>query len=195
MDEQLIVIRKNAKTPEGYKRIDVTSWNKKLCRYLSPFYLGPIAAPDGLISKNMENLWQFSKVYEDMVDENQNPTDDFFEWRKGGFEDSRAHRHPHSGVPLYAWWDGQKLGYIEARKKIYIPSYISCVKNNPQGFEMIKSMLGNGEKIALADFDAYNFKARGMTYKDVVNNSSMIMGHGFVLAMMLEDVDVDKIIK
>ena len=26
-------------------------------------------------------------------------------------------------IPLYSWWKGQKLDYINARKQIYVPLY------------------------------------------------------------------------
>jgi hypothetical protein len=29
--------------------------------------------------------------------------------------------------PLYSLWDGEKLGYIDARKRIYAPLYASAV--------------------------------------------------------------------
>ena len=33
--------------------------------------------------------------------------------------------------PLYSLWDGQKLGYVDARKQIYIPLYSGAVINTP----------------------------------------------------------------
>lgn len=196
MDNNLIVIRKYEKTPDGYLRLDVTSGNKSARQYYSPFYIGPVESADGVESQTMENLWQYSKVYSEMVDENDNPTDSYFAWRNNGFRDSRAHRHPHSGKPLYSWWNGEKLGYIDARKRIYIPSYAKCVMKHPEAINIIKEKLAEGKKIAIADFDGYDFKKLGMTYEDVVNNPNKIMGHGHVLAMMIERPDlVDDFIK
>ena len=196
MSGNLIVIRKYEKTPDGYLRVDVTSHNSVVREYLSPFFLGPVTSPDGVESLVMENIWQFSKVYSDMVDANNNPTESFFAWRNNGFADSVAHRHPHNGKPLYSWWGGQKLGYIDARKMIYVPCYAYCVYNKPDALNTIKNKLALGYNIALADFDGYNFKAFGLSYEDVLNNPHKIMGHGHVLAMMIERPDlVDTLLK
>jgi len=60
--------------------------------------------------------------------------------------------------PEYAWLNGKKLGYIESRKQIYIPLYSEAVQN-----------------------------ALKMSWTDVVNDSSRIMGHGFVLSQILRE--------
>ena len=39
----------------------------------------------------------------------------------------------------------------------------------------------------LVDYDAYMHKELDLTYDEVVNDPKRKMGHGFVLAMMLED--------
>jgi len=41
--------------------------------------------------------------------------------------------------------------------------------------------------IILADFDAYDHRALGMDYSQVLHNEKKKMGHAFVLAMMLEE--------
>jgi hypothetical protein len=38
-------------------------------RDLSPFHLGPCELYDGHVSKNMENAWQYSKVYKNHTGE------------------------------------------------------------------------------------------------------------------------------
>lgn len=186
----IVVIRKFEEAPEGFLRVDVTSNNPKLKSYLSPFYLGPIKAYDGLESKTMENLWQFSKVYADMVDANGNPTAQYYEWRRQGFENPKAIRHPHKGKPLYNYWNGEKLGYIESRMKVYIPAYATCILNRPEAFNIIRDGYLEGKNIALADYDGYNFKRMGMSYEEMMLNPDKIMGHGHVLAMMIERPDI-----
>ncbi len=190
MAGKIVVINKYQKAPDGYVRIDVTSHNKPWRPYLSPFYLGPVPLPDGGQARVMENAWQFSKVYADMADADGNPTKKFFEWREWGCNESRAHRHPHEGKPLYAYWGGARYGYIDARKHILIPIYYNCVLNNRKGFDTLAQKLSEGYNIALADFDGYDHKAKGMTYEDVVNYPGHVMGHGHILAMMLEDQEL-----
>jgi hypothetical protein len=46
--------------------IDTTSRSKTWTRGLSPFLVGPVEVDTGLgtyIAKNVENAWQYSKVY------------------------------------------------------------------------------------------------------------------------------------
>ena len=75
------------------------------------------------MSENMENLWQFAKLYAQHADENGDPTEAYWMWVLRGFADKKAHRYPmgKGAVPLYSYWRGEKLSYIEARKKIYGP--------------------------------------------------------------------------
>jgi hypothetical protein len=42
--------------------------------------------------------------------------------------------------------------------------------------------------IVLQDFDAYDHRALGYSWDDVINDPDRKMGHGFVLAMMIEGV-------
>ena len=43
-----------------------------------------------------------------------------------------------------------------------------------------------GKDLYIKDFDGYNNKGRGMTYDEVINCESRKMGHGFVIAMLLD---------
>lgn len=186
--KELIVIRKYDPTPEGFKRIDVTSHNQLLNKYLSPFYLGPIISFDNIECKIMENLWQFGKVYEEHVNENNEVNDLWKKWRLNGFLDNKPHRHPYKGKPLFHYWNGEKLKYIESRKKVYIPAYINCVNNN-KGVEYIKEELKNNN-IALADFDGFNFVKAGMTIEELIEDDKHIMGHGHVLYLLIKKPDI-----
>ena len=61
--------------------IDTTSRSKSWSQGLSPFYLGPCQLYNGYVAKNVENAWQYSKVYMEHVDQDSNPTPEYFEWR------------------------------------------------------------------------------------------------------------------
>jgi len=150
--------------------------------------VGPVQA-NGVTCLNVENAWQFSKVYKDQVDEDDNPTDAYIEWRDDGYKDSWAHRYPKGkgNIPLYSWWDENKLGYIEARKKIYIPLYGNAVKPTETFQRLVDEYQKYGE-LVLQDFDAYDHRKLGMGWKAVVNNPDRKMGHAFVLALMLEGI-------
>jgi hypothetical protein len=87
--------------------------------------------------------------------------------------------------PLYSYWDGEHLGYIDARKRIYAPLYARAVYENP-AWQQLLEVHDAAQKLYLRDYDGYNHKALGMTLSEVLNYPDKIMGHSFVLAMMLE---------
>jgi len=127
----------------------------------------------------MENIWQFSKVYEHVpatiqrysrwnktitwdwpeekhVDKNGKLTDSYWNWRKTGFECKYPIRYPvgmkHRKNCLYSMWDGKKLDYIEARIQIYFSTYDRLVRNQEQ-FYQLKQMLKDGKNILIHDVD------------------------------------------
>lgn len=172
--------------PEGVPIIITTTRTKEWSRGLSPMVVGPVVA-NGIECPNMENAWQFSKVYEEHTDENGDPTDYYFRWRDNGYKDTWAHRYPMGKdiTPLYSWWNGQKLGYIEARKKIYMPLYVMAVRKTDTWKRLQEEYKKHGA-LNLRDFDAYDHRKLGMSWKQVVHDPTRKMGHAFVLAMMLE---------
>lgn len=149
---------------------------------LSPFLL---PAPP---AKNLENLWQYSKVYRQYADALNNPTSDFYKWREKGFNDALAHRYPmgKGARPLYSLWAGKRLSYVEARKAIYAPEYAKNVILTDSYTRLVYLYQQAGE-ITLKDYDAYDHIVMNMSLIDVINNPDKKMGHAFVLAMMLED--------
>lgn len=182
------VIGPGYKTPEGAVEINTTSRSKDWSRSLSPFYCGPAKLYADYKSINIENAWQFSKVYEYYLEEDGSVGERYFNWAQTGWNDIKAHRYPMGkGVkPLYSYWDGEKLPYIEARKKIYIPLYASAVKKT-YAFEKLKKMHEENIDLYLWDFDGYNHKSLDLTYDQVINNPDRKMGHAFVIAMLLEN--------
>lgn len=180
--------RNNKKPYKSLKVINTTSkagWSKGL----SPFIAGPVLLYNGLISYNMENAWQFSKVYNHMVDINENPNNKYFKWAENGWNDVKAHRYPirKGAKPLYSYWNGEKLNYVEARKNIYIPLYARAVKRT-EAFKKLRKIFKE-ENIGLWDFDGYDYKKVGLNkIEDVITFTKFPMGHAFVLKMMLEKI-------
>ena len=182
----------------SYTLIDCTSHNadKVFAQGLSPFWLGRdcgVECYDGLKAWNMENAWQYAKVYKQHVDASGKPTQEYFKWRDIGWGKKSADRYPmgRGAKPEWSWWkvDGRfkRLGYIEARKHIYIPLYAKLVVKT-EAYARLLQMKNAGMNLVLADFDGYNnFKTRPkMSWYDVLHCERRKMGHGFVLAMMLE---------
>lgn len=47
-----------------------------------------------MVAQNVENAWQFSKVYEDQVDEKLEPSSNWWTWAKEGFAEEEPKRFP-----------------------------------------------------------------------------------------------------
>ena len=171
---------KFANNPFGGIDLDTTS-NSGRFRDLSPFVL---SAPP---AKNFENLWQFSKVYKKYIMPIDGyPDASWYKWQDNGFSLDRAIRYPmgKGAIPEYSLWDGERLGCIQARKKIYAPEYAKNVAVT-ESFALLKRLHADGETIILRDYDAYDHLKLNMSLVDVINNPKRKMGHAFVLIMML----------
>jgi hypothetical protein len=86
---------------------------------------------------------------------------------------------------LYCLWGTERLGYIEARKRVFARLYATTVVVTP-AFTQLLALYRERGTITLWDFDGYDHRALGMTYQDVLNCETKTMGHAFVLAMLLE---------
>ncbi len=174
--------------PNDVKVIDTTTRSKTWSRALSPMLVGPVWA-NGIKCENVENAWQFSKVYDEHIDQNNNPTLKYYEWRSHGYKSTWAYRYPmgKGKKPLYSWWDKQKLDYVTARKLIYVPLYAAAVKQTEE-YKKLCDLYKTEQKLILLDFDAYDHRKLGMNWNDVLNAANKKMGHAFVLAMLLEGV-------
>jgi uncharacterized protein DUF6939 len=162
--------------------VDVTSTSGNGSDF-SPFTLGPVMLYSNTWSRNMENGWQYAKVYPEHVQ-------DYWTWAKAGWDNPRAVRYPmgKGAKPLYSLWCGEGLGYIAARKRIYMPLYSQAIRfYRPASLQWLREQAARGD-IAIKDYDAYDHRTLGYSWDDVINDPSRKMGHGFVLAMMLEGV-------
>lgn len=159
---------------------------------LSPFFLGPVPIWDekyNIWAKNMENAWQFSKVYAKHIDEDGNPTKSWLIWALKGFGDTYAHRYPmgRGQKPEYSFWNGEKLDYVSARKKIYCPLYANAVKKTKSYQKLAEILKNRPGEVWLWDFDGYDYTQMGISLEKVLNDPYRSMGHAFVLAMALEN--------
>ena len=162
-------------------------------------YLGPIHTPEGLRCENMENFWQYSKVYESHVysmlevGRLDDPRlweikPDYYTWRDLGWAKKRADRYPmgKGARPMYSLFDGHKLDYVKARKVIYAPYYAALVIQT-QSYKLLYDYV-TGETyndLVLRDFDGWDHEKEDMTLKEVINYPKKKMGHAFVLKMLL----------
>ena len=84
-------------------------------------------------------------------------------------------------------WKGERLDYITARKRIYAPVYAELVRPTAS-YKVLEGVLEAGNPLLLIDYDAYDHIKLNMTLRDVINDPRRIMGHAFVLMMMLTGV-------
>ena len=225
---------------KDYVIVDVTSRvtrDKKMMndhpsihKDFSPFFMGPVKTSDGLTAHIFEHFWQASKVFPCHVDDSGEVNEKYLEWRKEWFSKEKVSnktisRRPHKllgyedGDCLYSvlYENGtyKHLNYVEARKKIYIKEYAKLVAKT-DSFKWLKDLYNKGQKIALVDFDGYNFyssKAKEKLYnsylnkckknkiipthslqefldindiKDAINCGFTPAGHSFIIKMLLE---------
>ena len=186
--DNLIVLGMRDKVPDGFELINTTSRDKTgYGQQLSPFYLRNIPMYGGIVSSNMENAWQYSKVYAEHVGEDGEPTDEYFEWAKKGWASWKADRYPmgKGRKPEFSYWDGHRLDYISARRNLYFPMYARAVIHT-ETFKDLWERVNNGDKIALLDFDGYHFQTLGMTYYDVLHAEDKKCGHAFVVYGLIQ---------
>ena len=185
----IFVCGPNDKTPANANVINVTSHSKDFGVGLSPFHLGPVDLYGDYVAKNVENAWQYAKVYERHV-KNGEPTPEYFEWAKQGWENSYAVRYQmgKGAIPEYSYWNGEKLGYVEARKKIYYPLYARAASHS-LAFKRLEEHYEELSKqfidLWLWDFDGFNHRKLNMSLQDVIDRPERKMGHAFVLSGML----------
>lgn len=172
-------------TRPGEFVVDTTSRSASWSRGLSPFLLGPVETPDGPAT-NVENAWQFSKVYPEHDAEGV-PSAEWFEWRRAGFANPRAVRYPmgKGRTPVYSWWNGQAFDYVPARNAIYLPIYAAAVLRSAAWTQLRFEYQTRGA-ITLWDFDGYDFNVTGKNVLPVFQ-SQRRCGHAFVLAALLVD--------
>lgn len=191
---KVLTLPLSANIPGDFKcdlEIYPTSRGPQRDRVLSPFLLGPCATPAGIEFQNMENLWQFSKVYPKLGHVNADgprkglPSKVWHDWHQEGAADTFAHRYPagKGAIPAYSYWHHHCLSYVVARKTIYIPEYARLAATEMRYVEL-QSEHQKGANIIIRDFDAYSIWNTDTTLLDVFN-STRRAGHGFVLAAML----------
>ena len=196
VEGNLLVVSPQDNVPEGFNIINTTSRDTEgFGKNFSPFLLKNIPLYDGMIAKNMENAWQYAKVYKDFLDENGNPSEEYFKWAKDGWNNFTAVRYPNGkgAKAEYSYWEtkddkgnlvSHKWDYVTARKNIYIPLYAKAISQT-KAFKELQQRYDSGEKIALWDFDGYNHYAKDMSFESVVHDQKRC-GHAFVIYGLLK---------
>ena len=177
----MIIIESKRKKPEALKEqypdamiIDVTSHAVDEFVMFSPFYpIGGVPVPftEGLVAVSVEGIWQGLKVFEDADIDTS-----FFSKRemKNLKRTSRkygiclGHRKGVHGEEL--------LGYIEARKKIYLPCYKWVLENKLKKLVTAIRIISKNKPVVLLDYN---------TNPDV-NNPKKALSHASLIKAYIE---------
>ena len=157
--KEMIIIESKRKKPASILKqypdailADVTSGAKDGLVKLSPFYPhGDIPVPfsDGYTATCVEAIWQGLKVFEGCdvdVEMFKNDTMKNIKRTVRRFGKPLGHRKGVDGTEL--------LGYIEARKQIYIPTYKWVLENKVANIiERLRAASDSGKTIVLLDYD------------------------------------------
>ena len=151
----MIVIESKKKSEETIKKmypdamiIDVTSNAKDEFIKLSPFYPhGGIPVPfmEGKKASCVEAIWQGLKVFE-------NADVDLSLFRNNTMKNLKRTVRKF-GKPLGHKKGTELLGYIEARKEIYIPSYYWMLENICEDLVKKIRIIGKCKTVVLLDYD------------------------------------------
>jgi hypothetical protein len=154
---------------------DVTSGAKDGLVKLSPFYPHygiPVPFSEGYTAACVEAIWQGLKVFESSdvdVQMFQNDTMKNIKRTVRRFGKPLGHRKGVHGTEL--------LGYIEARKQIYIPTYRWVLENKVSDIiERLRSASNSGKTIVLLDYDT----------NDDVENAKKPLSHASLIKAYAE---------
>jgi hypothetical protein len=153
--------------------------------------LGPIYHNDPSLppAQNLENFWQYSKVYEGEVDENGDPTPEYYQERLRGFNLHQGIRYRRTKEKyLFSYWNGQKYDWQQAKRELYITAYVTYSQRT-RGYHELQRMNLNGYNLLLLGYDGYAYSSdndpSGDILKSNMDNDERPFGHEFVLAGML----------
>lgn len=176
--------------PEDSIVIDVTSNSSTFGRGLSPFNVGPVDLYDGYWAYNVENGYQYAKLYSSHLNEKDEPTEAYWEWAKGGWQSRKPVKYPFGvwNECVCHWWKGKKLNRLEAQNEIFIPLYKEAVLKTEE-FKLLKEIYENAnQEVVLVDYEGFDFRFLDIPLKDVYSHPDYPVGQGFVLIGLLEGI-------
>lgn len=142
----------------------IPAWSRGAQPYcqLSPFFIRD--EKDCIF----ENIWQSYKVWETVyeqkswewkwpeekhVGEDGLPNELWTKWHDALIHNKYAVRRPNGRhIPLYAWFNGEKLDIIRARQEIYIPMLQKLYRKHST-YQKLLEMVKSGEDIIIVEPD------------------------------------------
>lgn len=188
----------------------IPAWSRGAAPYnaLSPFK----------IKENncfFENVWQSYKVWEAVEKQTADnwkwpaethatdgaPNMAWYRWHDALRAHSRPVRRPNGrNIPLYAWFEGEQLGVVEARKRIYIPRLQKLYRAH-EVYQKLLQKVRAGQNIVIVEPDGcpHGDYPQGrdvnlellVEWQDCTTDGKRYFpyGHGYVIALtLLEDL-------
>lgn len=143
---------------------------------------------------NFESYWQSGKIYEGIPEEKTKA------WWKVQVKPKRRYPNSKGKKVLHASWDGyenKQMGYVESRKKVYVPEYYKLIKN--RYMSMYWCGYAKTHDIVVFDFDGPRLpngtpiclEVTPDLLKEKILNTEHPFGHGYIIAGMLAGITPD----
>ncbi len=142
---------------------------------------------------NFESYWQSGKVFENITEEKVKKFWINCKEAKRRYPNSKGKKVLYA--KFYDDLEGQKLDYIESRKKVYVPEYYKLIQNKDQ-LQYWKNLYKKGENIIIYDFDGPR-KENGEVeclefneelFKEKLEYTNHPFGHGYIVAAAIMDL-------
>jgi len=180
---------------EGFKNINVGPGSRGEFRQLMTCNLGPIPLKfkgdkTSADVKNVENIWQFSKVFAQDIGLNEKPTPDWFAARLKGWADpkgyQRAKKKQVAGVkPVFFFWGREdKLEFIEARKRIFCRVY-AMLATRTAAYRKLVELIQKGTNVQILGLEGYDYVQEQRSLNQCLLDPERGFGPAFVLAGLL----------
>ena len=144
---------------------------------------------------NFESRWQSGKIFEGIDEKTVK------DWWKEQNEPKRRYPYGTGKRVLCARFEGYEdrgdMDYVTARKEVYCREYYALIKDRER-VKYWKQLLEKGKSITIYDFDGPRNEDKSVAclelseelLREKINDVSMSFGHGYVVAMILNDMDL-----
>ena len=180
-----------AARPPGAVTVNVTSAQARRSEFRRDF--SPMTVLDGGYKKYacFENYWQAGKAWSGV------PLSVSKAWWAAQTKGRRRYPGGKGRTVLWAIHSAvdKTLGYIESRKKVYVPEYDALMRGTPS-FRRLRQAVMNGSDVVIMDFDGPRAADGGVQCKELtlellrekINDPSQPFGHGYVVAAALRGI-------
>lgn len=186
----MILRGSHAAKPSGCLRVNATSGQRKNHPHRIAF--SPMTFKKFKGYPNFESWWQVGKHIQGVDRVKQ-----VRYWLRVGHDGKPKRRYPNSKNKkvLYAKWDGgEKMNYIDSRKKMYVPEYFNMIKDEKELKKLI-NYRNRGGNIVVYDYDGpfegktpVALEVNESMLREKINDPKRPFGHGYVVAAAIAGI-------